>query len=298
MATSDTSRLPNVGEVIGQVLGRVPRERQPLLLAIAERMAADRYRVWATLVASPADQTALRACAAREEDIAARVERLHPDAAAVQRALRDELPELDTITRTLFARPLADQLRIQAEGERLGAATWTAFAAHETDAARRVVLLDCAQLEIASAETLERLLAAGVANTTKAPVIPTMRYHDAPRMLDWLCDAFAFERHLVVPGDDGTIAHAQLVLGGGMIMLGSWRDDAWGNLVKTARQAGAVTQSVYVVVPEVDAHYARATAAGAEIVQPLEDKAHGGRGYAARDPEGQLWSFGSYDPWA
>jgi uncharacterized glyoxalase superfamily protein PhnB len=81
-------------------------------------------------------------------------------------------------------------------------------------------------------------------------------------------------------------------------MLGSSRDDEWGALVKTARDAGAITQSVYVVIPDVDVHYARAKAAGAEIVQDLEDKGHGGRAYAARDPEGQLWSFGSFDPWA
>ena len=132
----------------------------------------------------------------------------------------------------------------------------------------------------------------------KSAVIPTMRYQDAPRMIDWLCEAFGFTRHLVVPGDHGTIEHAQLSLGDGMIMLGSWRDDRWGKLVKTARQAGTLTQAAYVVVPDVDAHYARAKAAGAEIVDDIEDKDYGGRGYAARDPEGQIWSIGSYDPWA
>src|SRR5215831_20646513 len=91
---------------------------------------------------------------------------------------------------------------------------------------------------------------------SKAAVIPTMRYEDAGRMIDWLCKAFGFERHLVVPGEDGTIAHAQLTLGDGMIMLGSWRDDEWGRLVRTARQVGAVTQSCYVVVPDADAHHA------------------------------------------
>jgi uncharacterized glyoxalase superfamily protein PhnB len=83
-----------------------------------------------------------------------------------------------------------------------------------------------------------------------------------------------------------------------MIMLGSWRDDEWGALVKTARDAGTVTSSVYIIVPDADAHHAHARAAGAEIVAELEDKDYGGRGYGARDPEGQLWSFGTYDPWA
>jgi len=123
-------------------------------------MAADRYRGWAAEMAGPEDRDALHACAAREEEIATRIERLDPDAAVVQRALRDELPDLESITRSVFDRPLTEQLRVQAMGERLGAATWTAFAERERDAARRAVLLGCAALEVASAETLERILAA------------------------------------------------------------------------------------------------------------------------------------------
>lgn len=133
---------------------------------------------------------------------------------------------------------------------------------------------------------------------TKANIIPTMRYRDAAAAIEWLCRAFGFEEHLVVPGDAGTIAHAQLVLGDGMIMLGSARDDAWGALVKPPRDRGGATGAVYVVVEDADAHHARAAAAGAEIVEPLEDKEYGGRGYGCRDLEGQVWSFGTYDPWA
>ena len=129
-------------------------------------------------------------------------------------------------------------------------------------------------------------------------VIPSFRYDDAPGMIDFLCDAFGFERSLVVPDGDGGIAHAQLTLGGGMIMLGSAREDDFGALVVTAKAAGAITGSAYVVVADVDAHCARARAAGAEIVMAPADQDYGGRLYAARDPEGQLWSFGSYDPWA
>ncbi|MDE2640756.1 MAG: VOC family protein, partial [Chloroflexota bacterium] len=62
--------------------------------------------------------------------------------------------------------------------------------------------------------------------------------------------------------------------------------------------AGALTSSPYVIVPDVDAHCARARAAGAEVVMEPADQDYGGRLYAARDPEGQLWNFGSYDPWA
>ena len=129
-------------------------------------------------------------------------------------------------------------------------------------------------------------------------VIPSFRYDDAPGMIDFLCDAFGFERNLVVPDGDGGVAHAQLTLGGGMIMLGSAREDDFGALVVTAKAAGVITSSPYVVVPDVDAHCARARAAGAEIVMAPADQDYGGRLYAARDPEGQLWNFGSYDPWA
>jgi uncharacterized glyoxalase superfamily protein PhnB len=56
-------------------------------------------------------------------------------------------------------------------------------------------------------------------------IIPCLRYRDAPRMIEWLCQAFGFERHLVVEDGKGGIAHAQLTLGPGMIMLGSARGD-------------------------------------------------------------------------
>jgi uncharacterized glyoxalase superfamily protein PhnB len=131
-----------------------------------------------------------------------------------------------------------------------------------------------------------------------ANIIPTMRYRDANAAIDWLCRAFGFESHLVVPDGAGGVAHSQLTLGSGMIMLGSARDDEFGKLQKTPAEVGGVgTQSAYVVVADCDAHHARAVAAGARVVHPLEDKDYGGRGYSCLDPEGHLWSFGSYDPW-
>jgi len=137
------------------------------------------------------------------------------------------------------------------------------------------------------------------ARNTTATVVPTMRYEDAPTAIEWLCQAFGFEKHLVVPGEGGTIAHAQLVFGNGMIMVGSAGDDEFGRLQKAPRELGEVgTQSSYVIVEDTDKHYARAVAAGAEIVIDIKDEDYGGRGYTCRDPEGHLWNFGSYDPWA
>ena len=132
----------------------------------------------------------------------------------------------------------------------------------------------------------------------KSPVMPTMRYRDAPSAIDWLCRVLGFSRHLVVQGDDGGIEHAQLTLGDGMIMLGSERDDTHGKLMKVPGPGGANTQSPYVVVDDPEAVHRRALAAGAEIVSPLENPEHGGAFFACRDPEGHVWNVGSYDPWA
>lgn len=129
-------------------------------------------------------------------------------------------------------------------------------------------------------------------------LIPTLRYADARSMIDWLCTVFGFERHFVVEDDDGAIAHAQLTLGAGMVMLGSARDDAFGQLQRTPRDLGGTTSSPYVVVPDVDAIASKAREAGADIVMEPFSPDYGGRAFSCRDPEGHLWNFGSYDPWA
>ncbi len=128
-------------------------------------------------------------------------------------------------------------------------------------------------------------------------VIPCLRYRDAKAMISWLRKAFGFAPHLVVEDDVGGIAHAQLTLGQGMIMIGSVRDDAFGKLQSTPATLGGTTQSPYVLVFDADAVYALAKAAGAEIVTEIADQDYGGRGFSCRDPEGHLWSIGSYDPW-
>jgi uncharacterized glyoxalase superfamily protein PhnB len=137
---------------------------------------------------------------------------------------------------------------------------------------------------------------------TRTTIVPGLRYRDAPKAIDWLCDAFGFERHLVVPGEEeGTIAHAQLTFGSGMIMLGSAGKHGAGydELVKPPSEAGSpATMGLYLVVEDADAHLARARAAGAEIVLDISDKDYGGRDYTCRDLEGNVWSFGTYDPWA
>jgi uncharacterized glyoxalase superfamily protein PhnB len=124
-----------------------------------------------------------------------------------------------------------------------------------------------------------------------------MSYDDAPGAIEWLTNAFGFTRHLVVPGENGTIAHAQLSLGNGMIMLGSSSNREGGHPVKTPSHAEGNTRSVYIVVDKIDAHYEHAKASGAEICYEIEDQDYSGRMYGAFDPEGHLWYFGSYNPW-
>lgn len=132
---------------------------------------------------------------------------------------------------------------------------------------------------------------------TLCTVVPCMRYRDAPAAIEWLCDTFGFEPQLVVPNDDGTIAHAQLAFGNSMIMLGSVFDTEFGRLMKQPAEIGHfVTQSTYLVVNNADLVYGRALEAGAKILLDIKDEDYGGRGFTCRDPEGHVWSIGTYDP--
>src|SRR5262249_40333161 len=121
--------LPSIAEVIGPLLLGLPVEQQPLFVAIAERLAAERYRAWAARVDAPERKAGLLACAEREEEIARRVEALYPTASKTQREILDRHPDLIELNRTLFAPfTLEQQFHIQAQGERVGAATWRRFA--------------------------------------------------------------------------------------------------------------------------------------------------------------------------
>ncbi len=138
-----------------------------------------------------------------------------------------------------------------------------------------------------------------VAKNTRATVIPSMVYRDAPAAIDWLCRAFGFEKKMVVPGADGSVVHAELSFGNGMIMLGSSCDNDFGKIVRTPESLGGLeTASPYLIVDDVDGHYERAIAAGATIVKQIKTESYGGRGYACRDLEGHFWNVGNYDPWA
>jgi uncharacterized glyoxalase superfamily protein PhnB len=121
-------------------------------------------------------------------------------------------------------------------------------------------------------------------------IFPVLKYDDARAAIDFLERAFGFERHAVHDGENGGVAHAELRLGDEYVMLGSTGegDDRFNQ--------GAGRYSLYVVVDDPDAHHARAREAGASVERELNDTDYGSREYTARDPEGNLWSFGTYRP--
>ena len=121
------------------------------------------------------------------------------------------------------------------------------------------------------------------------PRLSVAVFYDDPRAaIDWLEKAFGFERHVVYPGPSDTVAHAELKLGAGMVMVGSGKEPF----------AKKSPQMIYVCVDDSDALFHRAKAAGAEVVRELTDTDYGSRDFAVRDPEGNLWNFGTYLPGA
>jgi uncharacterized glyoxalase superfamily protein PhnB len=122
-------------------------------------------------------------------------------------------------------------------------------------------------------------------------VWPALVYDDAHAAIRFLGEAFGFEQRLLVPGvEEGHVAHAELVWPeGGGVMLGTTN-----RLDSIASQRPAGVAATYVVTDQPDALFGRAMAAGAELVHGLSDEDYGSRGFAVRDPEGNIWSFGTY----
>lgn len=129
-------------------------------------------------------------------------------------------------------------------------------------------------------------------------LIPSMRYRDAHAAIEWLCKAFGFEKQAVYEDESGRVMHAQLTYGNGMLMLSDTKDDDFGKrMAQPDEIQGRETQVVSVTVTDCKAHYERAKAAGAEIIDDYAEKEYGGAGYGCRDPQGHLWWFGTFDPW-
>ena len=130
--------------------------------------------------------------------------------------------------------------------------------------------------------------------TTEPPrLYPTLRYRNAAKMIDWLCEAFGFSVHSRF-GQGDVVHHAELTFGSSMIMLGTARDDKFGQMVGAPGSGGG--RAIYVAVADADATYLRAKKAGAEILEELVDRDYGSREFICRDPEGNVWSLGTYWP--
>src|SRR5215218_355038 len=120
-------------------------------------------------------------------------------------------------------------------------------------------------------------------------VFPYLLYEDLGAMLDWLSSAFGFTEKLRFTGDDGTVNHAEMDVGGASIMMGDPGDE-----YRSPKNGGGWPAQVQVYVDDVEAHYERANAGGAQIRQELADTPYGDRRYDAHDPEGHLWMFSTH----
>ena len=136
-------------------------------------------------------------------------------------------------------------------------------------------------------------------NRAGSTIIPMVRYRDVPAAIAWLERAFGFVTGRVAKAEDGSISYAQMRFGSGMIIVGPVDEGALGKLMAQPADVGGVeTQVCYLVVQSAREQYARARVAGAVVVDLDEEESSSGRGFSCRDPEGHIWTFGSYDPWA
>jgi uncharacterized glyoxalase superfamily protein PhnB len=124
-------------------------------------------------------------------------------------------------------------------------------------------------------------------------IFPLLRYDDARGAIRSLCATFGFVELFSVPEAGPYVRHAQLKLGTNVVMLGSVRPD---DGMASPRALGFATQALCVYVEDLDAHFERARAAGAEITSRPADTDFGAREYHARDVEGHPWTFGTYRP--
>lgn len=131
---------------------------------------------------------------------------------------------------------------------------------------------------------------------TPSDIHPCLSYDDAAKAIAWLCQAFGFTKRFAVTGPDGLVRHSELSLGTGVIMVSSSRPEAF--CVSPLQTKGLLTQALSVYVPDPDAHYQVAVAAGAKVTRPLQDEDYGARGYMVEDLEGHQWYFGNYRPGA
>jgi uncharacterized glyoxalase superfamily protein PhnB len=121
---------------------------------------------------------------------------------------------------------------------------------------------------------------------TRTQIIPYLFYRDVPAALEWLAHAFGFKEEMRTGTPSGGM-HGEMSLDGQLIMMGQG-GKSWS--MGSPREAQLATMGVFIYLDDVDSHYRRAQAAGAEIVHAPHDEAYG-RTYTARDLDGHPWFF-------
>ena len=131
-------------------------------------------------------------------------------------------------------------------------------------------------------------------------LVPFLGYEDAAAAIDWLCAAFGAveESGSRQTGQDGTIGHAELDIEGSTIFLstpagytGSRTHRESCEIERRMHDNPWVIDGLFVEVADVEAHHARAAAAGATILREPEEPGVGYRIYTAEDLEGHRWMF-------
>ena len=132
----------------------------------------------------------------------------------------------------------------------------------------------------------------------KSATVPILRYEDARKSIDWLCNVFGFKLFLEVPGKNGAIEHARLILGDNMIMVASLgRDGDFENSFLSPSKIGGVTQCTSLYVEEPETIYKMAVESGTQIIDEMEDFQFGGKTFSCKDIESHIWVITSHNPW-
>lgn len=159
MATIQDFEIPDFDALLGDMASQVDTKKRPLLIAMLERVAAAKYREWAEDGDHRARRTELLGCAAREEEIATKIEALYPKAQALQQEIAEAMPALAQVPEDLFGgRSVIHQMAVLAAGERSGGRLWADLAKAEKSADAREAMESCGPLEDANAEVLEGIL--------------------------------------------------------------------------------------------------------------------------------------------
>ena len=128
-------------------------------------------------------------------------------------------------------------------------------------------------------------------------LIPATRYKDPDAAFEFLRDVLGLEEHAVYRSDDGKIVHAEMKIGTGVMMFGPPNDGPFEKHMADPQDLdGRETTTIYAVIDDVAARFAKVQAGGAKVLMPLEEQFYGGSSFTVADPEGHIWTFGDFDP--